>query len=67
MFSDGRLRVPSTSSLAGQVLQRKKGPIEHSSMPLGGFADFGQIGIHTCSYPLIVVGGGVGKRPATSR
>ena len=29
MFGDGRLRVPSTSPLAGQVLQPKKGPFEH--------------------------------------
>jgi hypothetical protein len=37
MFGDGRLRVPSTSSLPTQVLQRKKRPIEHSSRFLEKF------------------------------
>ena len=37
MFGDGRLRVPSTSSLAGADTPTQKGPIEHSSRFLEKF------------------------------
>ena len=68
MFSDGRLVFHLPPRSAGQVSSTQKGPIEHPRCHWGGFADFGQIGIHTCSYPLIVVGGGgkpTGDKPLT--